>query len=214
MAFHHITASVKSCLWPGLITGACLVMPTSSQAGLDFIGNGNVILNANGGGNNFYAVDSYNNPTFNGGLNGLAIQAGQNLLLGGQIQTHPGFAQTGAASSAAINYLIVGTGISGQLNLPFAYNVGNNDLWEQSSAGNEVNLDQGLSTGTYTLNIWFSAVANDGTGTSYDGTSGSPYSATFEVVPEPINLALPIFGGLVITVGLARRFAARRTEPA
>jgi hypothetical protein len=32
----------------------------------------------------------------------------------------------------------------------------------------------------------------------------------FQTVPEPITFALPIFGGLVLSVGLARRFISRR----
>jgi len=78
------------------------------------------------------------------------------------------------------------------------------------------NLDQSLANGTYTLEVSLGAVSNDGSGTVYDSGSpsgpsyGSPvdFSATFSVVPEPINLALPIFGGLILTVGLARRFVS------
>ena len=46
----------------------------------------------------------------------------------------------------------------------------------------------------------------------FDNNGGPNFSATFDVVPEPINLALPIFGGPVVTAGLARRFVSRRAE--
>jgi len=195
-------------LLAALIISAWMVSPTATQAGLAFIGNGNVILNANGGGNSFYAVDSYNSPTYNGNLGGLSINDGQSLLLGGQVQTWPGGGNFDGADSAAINYLVVGTSISGSLNLPFAYNVGGsppNDVWEQSTTANMVNLDQGLAANqTYTLDIWFSAVANDNGLTYTDGSSGSPYSATFSVVPEPVTWAWCIFAPLVAS-GLLMR---------
>jgi hypothetical protein len=195
----------------GLIIGACLAAGTSGKAGLSFVGDANVILNANGAGNHFYAVDSYNSPTYSGNI--LTIQAGQNLLLGGQLQTYPGHGASDGAASAFIHYLIVGTAISGQLNLPFAYNVGNNDVWEQSTGGNMVNLDSSLSAGTYTLQVYFGAINNIGGSTFFDNNSGVNYSATFTVnpVPEPITVALPIFGGLMLTVGLSRRFVSRQT---
>jgi hypothetical protein len=208
------TVNVKTFFGAGFIVGAFLAETNSSQASL-FVGNVNVILNDNGGGNSFYAVDSYNSPTFNGTLGGLTIQAGQSLLLGGQLQTYPGGGNYYGAASALIHYSISGTSISGQLNLPWAYNLGGgggNDVWEQSSSGSEINLDQSLSAGTYTLNVWFSAVENDNSATITDGTSGSPYSASFTVtaVPEPITLALPIFGGLVLVAGLTRRLVSKQ----
>jgi hypothetical protein len=46
-------------------------------------------LNLNASGDNYYKVDGYNttgNPPFTGDL--LLIQSGQNLLLGGEIQTY------------------------------------------------------------------------------------------------------------------------------
>ena len=80
-------------------------------------------------------------------------------------------------------------------------------------------MDQSLAAGTYTLDVWFGAVNHTGGTTVYDngsgGISSSPtdFSATFSVVPEPITVALPLFGGLMLTAGLARRFLARRVDP-
>jgi hypothetical protein len=209
-AFHK-GVNLKSCLWLGLITGVCFATPISSLAGLSFVGDGYAILDANGGGNIFYAVDSYNSPTFKGNI--LTIQYGQSLTLGGEVQTYPsgGGTDPGRASSAFIGYQIVGTGISGQINLPWFQNTGSNDKWQKLASGSGVNLDQSLSAGTYTLQVWFGGVSNDGSGTVYDNNGGINYSATFTVtaVPEPVTLALPIFGGLVAIAGLSRRFFFR-----
>jgi len=211
--------NLKNSLLIGLIIGACLTAPTLIKASITYVGDGNVILNANGGGYSFYAVN--NSPTFNGNLGGLSIQTGQTLYLGGQLQTSPGGGYYPGASSTFMGYQIDGTSVSGTINLTFAYNTYpygiENDLWEVSgahSSGNLVNLDQGLSAGTYTLEIWFGAVNSDGSGTVYDKNGANNFSATFSVVPEPITLALPIFGGLVLTAGLVRRFISRRTPAA
>jgi len=213
----HKTMSVKFVLWLGLMIGVFLAAPIASQAGLDFVGNGYAILNANGGGDSYYDVDNQGNdkvtPNYSGSLGGLTIQQGQSLTLGGQVQTYPGYGGPNAASSAFIGYQVVGTSISGQINLPFLQNVGSNDEWQELASASGINLDQGLAAGTYTLEVWFGGVSSDGSGTLYDNNSGANYSASFSVVvPEPVTSALPIFGGLMLAAGLGRRLVSRRVE--
>jgi hypothetical protein len=193
-------APLAICLFAGVI----FLAPKVSQAGLSFIGNSYVILNANLEGNQnyntYYNVDNSSdnsNPHFTGNLGGLTIQDGQSLLLGGQTQTAPQMEGT----SAQINYSIVGTDITGSLNLPYLQPNGNNDEW-QSSPVTSVNLDQSLVNGTYTLDVWFSAENGN---TVYDNNGGANYSATFQVVSEPVNFALGVFG-VVFVGGSAGRF--------
>jgi hypothetical protein len=74
-------------------------------------------------------------------------------------------------------------------------------LFTQSN-GNELNL-WGNADGSYTLGGNVGGWQNFNVQISLQGTTITP-------VPEPITLALPIFGGLVLTTGLARRFISRR----
>jgi subtilisin-like proprotein convertase family protein len=43
-------------------------------------------------------------------------------------------------------------------------------------------------------------------------TTLNSWSLDINAVPEPITMALPIFGALVLTTGLVRRFISRRTD--
>ena len=92
-------------------------------------------------------------------------------------------------------------------NLAYNGSSGSNDRWDTSGA---VNLDNNLSVGTHTLYVWYTAFDGSGT-TVYDNASRANFSANFNVtaVPEPVTLALPIFGGLVAIAGLSRRFLSR-----
>ena len=122
-------------------------------------------------------------------------------------------------------YEIVGINVWQTVNLAYSQsNVGNNsdnNVWDSSGGNNgfnnqnntyySVDISSGLSSGNNTVNFYFSATDTDtGGNTLTDGSSGTPYSFNVNVVPEPITLALPIFGGLVLTAGLARRFITRR----
>jgi hypothetical protein len=42
-------------------------------------------------------------------------------------------------------------------------------------------------------------------------TTLDSWNLAIEAVPEPVTMALPIFGALVLTTGLVRRFISRRT---
>jgi hypothetical protein len=43
-------------------------------------------------------------------------------------------------------------------------------------------------------------------------TTLDSWNLAIEAVPEPVTMALPIFGALVLTTGLVRRFISRRTD--
>jgi len=116
-------------------------------------------------------------------------------------------------------YYQIGSGSWNAINLPWTQNNyqgnGNNQQWATTSAG--VNVLSGLTLGTATtLNFYWTAEANDGGSNFYwdDGSPSSPYTMTLTPVPEPITLALPLFGGLVLTVGVARRFIPQRAVAA
>jgi len=217
----HKTVNMKSYLCSGLIIGACLAAPTASQATLSFVGRGYVILDANGGGNSYYNVDNssdHSTASYSSTLGGLTIQQGQSLYIGGNVQTY----QPGTGTTTWIGYKLYkgATLISENDNISLSYNGaapypnGNNDDWEKLASASGVNVDNSLSSGTYTLQVWFGA--NNGGTTIYDSNNNNNYSATFDVtaVPEPVTLALPIFGGLMVTAGLARRFVFRTAEQA
>ena len=200
--------------------GFGLIEPSTGHASLSFVGNGYVILNANGGGDSYYNVDNSSDSStlsFSGNLGNLRIQPGQSLLIGGNVQTFPNEYGT----SAWIGYnLYNSAGIqiasSGGINLNYngsaPYPNGNNADWQTLASASGVNLDNGLSVGTYTLTIFFGAYNSD-RGNIYDPGNGGNYSASFEVVPEPVTLALPIFGGVVAVAGAVRGFFRTRVVP-
>ena len=59
--------------------------------------------------------------------------------------------------------------------------------------------------------IYIELTLSGGTGVS-DRFDNIQFNADLSPVPEPITLALPIFGGLVLTTGLVRHFVSRRAE--
>ena len=75
-----------------------------------------------------------------------------------------------------------------------------------NAAGTLVNFNGSVADGTWTL--YFEDLSSGG------GTSTlNSWSLNIEAVPEPVNVALGIFGGLLLTVGLARRFVSRPADP-
>jgi hypothetical protein len=187
------------------------------NAGLSFVGNGYTILDANGGGNSYYDVSNQGNdnvtPNFSPNLNGLTIQMGQSLLIGGQVQTYP--QQFGTTAWMGYKLFNGATLISenDNINLSYLQPNGNNDEWQQLASSSGINLDQGLSAGTYTLQVWFGASNGN---TIYDNNNNNPnnYSATFQVIPEPVNVALAGFACLCASAGLVRVLSSRSCQPA
>jgi hypothetical protein len=99
---------------------------------------------------------------------------------------------------------------------PISYNSGsgNNQYWQ--TTGVNYNLLSGLTIGDeYTLEFYYSDgySDNNGNGVWYDNNgSVNNYQVIFTVVPEPVTLALPIFGGLMLTAGLVRRLVSQRAN--
>jgi len=89
-------------------------------------------------------------------------------------------------TSARINYRVYPTGSpSGSftaVNLPFAQDLGNGDQ-KWATAGETIDLLNGLSDGSYTLEIYYDASTNgvDASSTIYGNNGGANYSATFTV---------------------------------
>ena len=202
-AVRQAIANLKPCLWLGLIIGVYFAASISAQGALQGIGYAYVELQPNGSGNTYYWVNNSDgfNSQFTGNLGGLQISQGQSLLLGGQAQTY----QQQVGVTTTMHYAIDQNTTFSTFNLAYNGPAGSNDRWDTSGA---VNLDNNLSVGTHTLYVWYTAF-DGGSTTVYDNAGGVNYSATFTVVPEPVTLALPIFGGLVLTAGLSRRFLSR-----
>jgi len=92
------------------------------------------------------------------------------------------------------------------VNLPFGANLtlngdssGHNQIWDTESLS--TNLLAGLNPGTYTIDVY--GVINTTDGLQYANNSGSNFSATFTVVPEPSTYAM-MAGGLVALVVFQR----------
>jgi len=221
LSLFNSAINFKTWFWVGLIVGTCFFGAVVTEAGLSFVGNGYVILDANGGGNNFYNVDNSSDsstPSYSGNLGNLTIQQGQSLYIGGEVQTYPN--EYGTSAWIGYNlYNSVGTLVSSSSGISLGYvgsapyPNGNNASWETLASSSGVNLDNSLSAGTYYLDVYFGAYNSDA-GNIYDSNNRNNYDASFNIsaVPEPVTLALPIFGGLVATAGLARRFIPRQSN--
>jgi hypothetical protein len=221
-AVRHATAKIKWCLGAGLMFGACLAAPPASHAALSYVGNGYVELSIAQTSPAYTSVpDNLNGATSGYSLGNLSIiSQGQTLYLGGQIQTY-----TEQNGSAALFYKIGTSGPYSSINLAYSRNgVGqyyNNNLWDSNGGSNggvnnnttyySVDIGSSLASGNYTVYFYFSATDTDNSIIMTDGSSSNPNSFNFQVtpVPEPVTLALPVFGGLVAIAGLSRRFFFR-----
>lgn len=179
------------------------------------------VLKVNGGSQNWYQAQ--NGSAFPASLGNVTSLT----LTGGEVDTYKN--GSGNILGAYLDYRIYSGSPSGsftEIALPHQadnYFGAGNQQWETANIPSTtgVNIDVlslngGLTYGTtYTLEFYWRARANDG-GTDFDWTDnqgGANYTMTLTPVPEPITLALPIFGGLVLTAGVARRFVSRRTNP-
>ncbi len=91
--------------------------------------------------------------------------------------------------------------------LAIVLNQGSGSAWSLSINGSVV--DTGSSLWSSIDQIRFFDFNSGG------GSVNNVYFNNLEInaVPEPITLALPIFGGVVLTAGLARRFISRPADP-
>ncbi len=169
-----------------------------------------VILRLNGGANAFYDAGANTaNPDFQGASLGTFNPSLNSLILnGGEVKTFKN--GVGDVTGAFLDYRIWLTGnASGSFierSLPFNANLGNGDQrWQLT--GDNINVLSGLSSGNYTMEVYFRASGNQGD--VFDSRGGLNYQATFSVVPEPTNVALSIFGGLAALLFLTRTSVAR-----
>ena len=96
---------------------------------------------------------------------------------------------------------------------PLAFN--QDDLASSAGSDNQrwytdtdaVNLLSGLSNGTYTLDVYYNATDNYGSGTyvPVDNNGGPNYNATFTVVPEPSTIMMLLGSSLFGSFYLLRR---------
>ena len=180
-----------------LVICAGLVCPAVSRASLS-LGNAYLEMNLNGNGTTYYNVDSANGSTL------LTINQGQSLYLGGQIRSYPN--QTG--TTLTMYYSINGGGFQ-SLNLPYSNSGSGYDQWDSGASVNIASLLT-YAPGGYndTLTIYFMGV-HSGDPTAYYSNSGQNFTFNITAVPEPVTLALPIFGALLGTVGLVRSIRRR-----
>lgn len=123
---------------------------------------------------------------FNGGGSQYNINVWQNAGTGNQIATTVGYT-------------------SGPLTLNFNQQSAGGWSFDVYS-GNT--LDQTLSSSSTSTTLW-SSISQIRFFDYNSGGGNNVYFNNLAVVPEPVTLALPIFGGLVLTAGLSRRFLSR-----
>ena len=130
------------------------------------------------------------------------INLGDALYLGGELQSYDMSGDSGSM------FYRIDSGSYTEISLPWLEQTGNNDKWQ---AMYSTDIASGLSAGTYTVDIYFSATDNDvGPTTVYDNNGGGDYvGATFTVaaIPEPGTLTL-------LGLGLAGGFALLRRRKA
>jgi hypothetical protein len=165
----------------------------SAQAASGIWG-GYVVLEINGGGNQFYKLENPDDnftPSFNGtNLGTFDPNVNELFLRGGEALTfkNDGSDVTGAILQWRIFQSGFPEGSFSGIGLPFAENLGDggDQKWQHQNAN--INLLAGLAPGTYTLQVYVQAESSDGT--HFLNAGGSNYSATFTVVPEPSSLSL------------------------
>ena len=193
------------------IIAACLavISQVTAPAALTGIFESYAILNKNGTGNTFYdAGASTGNADFQGANLGTFNSSVNSLILnGGEVKTYKNGG--GDVFGAYLAYRIWSGSPAGsftETQLFYNGELGGGDQ-DWKATGANIKLLQGLNNGNYTLEVYFRSPGNQGD--VYDSRGGSNYQATFSVVPEPITMALPIFGGLALLLGLSRRFISR-----
>jgi len=200
---------------PWLLAGCLAALSQFTAQAAIGIFESYAIINKNGTGNTYYdAGASTGNADFQGANLGTFNSSINSLVLnGGEVKTFKN--SGGDVFGAYLEYRIwsgTPSGSFSETQLFFNSNLGGNGDQKWDATGANINLLQGLNSGTYTLEIYFRAPGNQGQ--AFDNRGGLNYEATFSVVPEPVTLALPIFGGLALLVGLGRRLVSRQFKPA
>lgn len=259
----------RPCLWAGIILGACLAAPMSSQATViasDNAGNYSSWSSGNNQGTGFGAW-SFANSTPSGGYSGeylahgnggSAVSSGNGNAWALYSNSSPGNdAQANAIRSFNEGNLTAGQTLGIQMNngsvggsvgfslrdsshnniFEFYFNGGAND-YTINVSGTAVTTTVPFTASA--LNLAFTQGSGDSWSFSINGVTYSSSSTgdnlsandiseirlfsygnnndiffnnlAITAVPEPIKLALPIFGGLMLAAGLGRRFVFQRAE--
>lgn len=193
---------------------ATLVLGASAaSAQSHLIGDGFVVLNANGAGNAYFDTDLLTaNPDYAGVV--ATISPGQSLRLGGEVETFAtsmSFAGNGytlQADVVALLYSINGAPAQ-SLNLPYRTHpdgILTIDRWDEVGLALMPDIAPLLSAGTNELTITFTS-QDFGHPVAPGITKNlGPYTAQVVLTPEPASLAIV---GVTAALSLRRRRAAR-----
>ncbi|GAB2647253.1 hypothetical protein GCM10027035_46060 [Emticicia sediminis] len=153
-----------------------------------------VIVQANGGSANYYDLfASTGNPDFQGLNLGVFSCVNSLVIKGGQNKTYKN--GTDNILNGYLYYRVYKNGTDPNLvsftsiNLGFDINLNGSGDQQWTNAGATANILQGLTNGTYTIEVYSSAdfTYSGGSGTHYQNIGGANYKATF-TVSNPINI--------------------------
>jgi hypothetical protein len=153
-----------------------------------------------------------------GGLDAFAghvftINAGDALNMGGDVKTTPGGGVTDGADDVNLNwkvYLGAGPDLNPFTAQHYAFDINpapGVDKWAATATGGQglVDVAAGLAPGTYTLEVYWSALDHAFGGIDYVNNGGANYKATINVIPEPST-------GMLVGLGLLGALAFRRRK--
>ena len=152
-----------------------------------------VIVNTNGGGNDYRAggKNADNASLFDGSTYGAATSS--IYLNGGEIKTFKN--NGGDVTGAYLNYRVyrVGTtpGNFTELNLPFKENLANSGDQKWAIDNADVNLANEQPSGDYTLEVYWRITTNQCD--RFDSNNGANYKASFTVTPTTLPVSLDTF---------------------
>lgn len=153
-----------------------------------------VVVQANGGSVNYYDLyASTGNPDFQGLNFGIFTCTGSLAVKGGQNKTYKN--GTDNILNSYLYYRVYKNGTDPNLvsftsiNLGFDINLNGSGDQQWTNTGASTNILQGLTNGTYTIEVYTSAdfTYDGGSGTHYQNVGGANYKATF-TVNNPINI--------------------------
>ena len=178
--------------------GLCYVAP--SEAAL-YAYNAYAVLGS-GSGNTFYDIDQATaNPDFVGQT--FTINFGQSLKIGGEVTSDAGGSQP-AANGPEWGKILwkIDNGAEQSLDLANIGDFGTAGWkvqFQQASYASMTEIGNSLTYGNHSLQVWFQTHDNNQPADAWVNAGGANYSASIQVVPEPVALSLVLFA----TIGLA-----------
>ena len=176
------------------------------------------ILNSNGGGNVYYDLQANTafNPDFQGANLGTFYSGNTLILNGAENKVYK--CNTDDITSGNLYFRIYTTSVNPNSPIiPFQSNSlsyisggdpawcgGINQIWRSSGAG--INVLEGLTPGTYFLEVYTNAdfTYSTGSGTHYANVGGANYKATFTFSPVMVELKSQInlvcYGGSTVAI--------------